>query len=314
MKANAWEVSGDSVNGHEYVLGLGANLGSRQASLAAALDLIAARDDCRLAGVSALYQSEPVGPPQPHYLNAAARVHSALGPRALLAVLLEIEHALGRRRAERWGPRVIDLDLLWAGTPFADVVLQVPHPRLGERWFALLPLLEVAPELQPRYGAALRALQARCPELGAGTPRPFVGPGWTLGPRVQVRGDTQGLELHAQAADRAEALAAVLGALGARLWPDFACGAIDAPVLLCAPADAAPAALARETLARAARGFAFARACVATLGPERSELRLLGRQLACGGACWSLLEASEAACGEGYAVGLRLVREPLEGR
>jgi len=141
-----------------YVVGLGSNLGSREQLLQAALAAIASEPDCRIVALSWLYQSAPVGPPQPDYLNAAARIESELDPHALLALLLRIEAQLGRVRHGRWQPRTIDLDLLWAELEVRSEQLCVPHPHLTERWFALAPLLDVAPELADRYGPALAGL------------------------------------------------------------------------------------------------------------------------------------------------------------
>ena len=137
------------------MVGLGSNLGDRLATLRRAVGSI--------AGVAAVerrshvYRSAPVGgPAQPEFLNAAALVAYGGPPAALLRALLEIEAALGRVRAEKWGPRVIDLDLLWVdGVAVDGGDLVVPHPRLTERAFALLPMLEVAPDARdPRSGAA----------------------------------------------------------------------------------------------------------------------------------------------------------------
>lgn len=105
---------------------------------------------------SPVYETPPVGPPQPSYLNAAFRLETDLGPEALLERLLDIEAMLGRVREVRWGPRTLDLDLLFIdGVEVRSPRLTVPHPRLHERAFALAPLLDVAPELADRYGAAL---------------------------------------------------------------------------------------------------------------------------------------------------------------
>lgn len=120
----------------------------------------------RLAGLgrplarSPIYETEPVGPPQPAYLNAVFLLDTTLEPRALLRRLQEIEDELGRVRAERWGPRTIDLDLLFHGdTCCADEELELPHPRLHERAFALLPLRDVAPDWRhPRLDATVGEL------------------------------------------------------------------------------------------------------------------------------------------------------------
>jgi 2-amino-4-hydroxy-6-hydroxymethyldihydropteridine diphosphokinase len=126
-----------------YVVGLGSNLGARYATLAAAVVRLDAVAGCRLIARSRVYESPPFGPvPQPHYLNAAVLVDSALLPEALLAELLHIEASLGRVRELRWGPRTIDLDLLWGPRPISSTRLTLPHPGLPERWFALAPLLD----------------------------------------------------------------------------------------------------------------------------------------------------------------------------
>ena len=96
---------------------------------------------------SSVYETAPVGPPQPAFLNAAALVVSDRAPEALLDELLRIELRLGRARVERWAPRTIDLDILWIeATAVESERLVVPHPRLRERAFALVPLLELLPD------------------------------------------------------------------------------------------------------------------------------------------------------------------------
>ena len=131
------------------VVGLGTNLGDRLASLRAAVTEIGARS--RVIAVSSVYETRPVGgPPQGDFLNAAVRLEWGGDALSLLDALLTIERSLGRIRdpALRWGPRTIDLDVLWIdGLTLATARLTVPHPRLRERAFALLPLLDVAPEL-----------------------------------------------------------------------------------------------------------------------------------------------------------------------
>ncbi len=135
------------------VVGLGANLGDRLASLRAAVQEL--RAVARVDRVSRVYETAPVGgPPQPAFLNAAALLAHDGSPARMLDALLAIEARLGRVRAERWGPRVIDLDLLWIdGVSWQSARLVVPHPRLRERAFALGPLLELVPDaIDPRTG------------------------------------------------------------------------------------------------------------------------------------------------------------------
>jgi 2-amino-4-hydroxy-6-hydroxymethyldihydropteridine diphosphokinase len=131
-------------------VGLGANLGDRAATMRAALEQLAAEPDVELVAVSAFRETEPVGiTDQPRFLNAAAALDTELRPRELLDRLLGIERRLGRTRTgPRYGPRTIDLDLLVYGDEQIDEPgLQVPHPRLHERLFALEPLTELEPQL-----------------------------------------------------------------------------------------------------------------------------------------------------------------------
>lgn len=131
-------------------IGLGSNLGDREASLRRALAALAAEPDVELVAVSAFRETDPVGyADQPRFLNAAAEIETTLSPRELLERLLAIERSLGRTRAgPRFGPRTIDLDLLVHGDEVVDEPgLAVPHARLHERRFALEPLAELAPGL-----------------------------------------------------------------------------------------------------------------------------------------------------------------------
>jgi 2-amino-4-hydroxy-6-hydroxymethyldihydropteridine diphosphokinase len=143
---------------------LGSNLGDREAHLAAAIADLRAHPEIRIAAVSAVYETDPVGPPpQGPYLNAVVRLRTALGPRALLALLLAIEAARGRQRGERWGARSLDLDLLLYGTLVIDEPgLRVPHPHLHERAFVLEPLCDVAPGfVHPLLGLTMEELARR---------------------------------------------------------------------------------------------------------------------------------------------------------
>jgi 2-amino-4-hydroxy-6-hydroxymethyldihydropteridine diphosphokinase len=133
----------------EAFLGLGSNLGDRAAMLRAAIAALDAAENVRVTRISSLYETPPWGPvPQGPYLNACICVETSLSPRALLDLGLAIERDHGRERAIRWGPRTLDIDLLLYG---ADTVeedgLIVPHPRMAERAFVLVPLAEIAPEL-----------------------------------------------------------------------------------------------------------------------------------------------------------------------
>lgn len=131
-------------------IGLGANLGDREAALQQALERLGAQRGVEVLAVSAFRETEPVGyAEQPPFLNAAAELETTLSPRALLDALLAAERALGRTRdGPRYGPRTIDLDLLlYDGAAVDEPGLTVPHPRLHERRFALEPLAELDPAL-----------------------------------------------------------------------------------------------------------------------------------------------------------------------
>jgi 2-amino-4-hydroxy-6-hydroxymethyldihydropteridine diphosphokinase len=132
-------------------VGLGANLGRREDSLRRAVELLGAEDGVEVVALSRFRETDPVGvEDQPRFLNAAVLLETTLLPRELLDALLRIERELGRvRDGTRWGPRVIDLDLLAYGTEVVDEPgLRVPHPRLHQRRFALEPLAELDPDLE----------------------------------------------------------------------------------------------------------------------------------------------------------------------
>jgi 2-amino-4-hydroxy-6-hydroxymethyldihydropteridine diphosphokinase len=133
-------------------LGLGSNLGDRLGHLQLAVDALAARDDVGVVSVSGVYETAPVGgPEQDDYLNAVVAVETDLSPRDLLEVAQAIERQAGRVRTVRWGPRTLDVDVLLVGDVHVDEPdLQVPHPRLHERAFVLVPLRDVAPDLVSR--------------------------------------------------------------------------------------------------------------------------------------------------------------------
>lgn len=132
-------------------VGLGANLGDREATLREALVRLGDVDGVEVVAVSSFRETDPVGLlDQPRFVNGAAALETALGARALLDVLLAVERSLGRTRSgPRFGPRTVDLDLLLYGDRIVDEPgLTVPHPRLHERAFALEPLAELAPGLE----------------------------------------------------------------------------------------------------------------------------------------------------------------------
>ena len=150
-------------------VGLGSNLGDRLAMLRSARAAIDTDARSSVVAASRVYETDPVGPgDQERYLNAAVVVVTDRSPRELLELLLRIELELGRDRsadAVRWGPRTIDLDLLLAGDRCIDEPgLHVPHPRLHERAFVLMPLAEVAGEVvHPTLGRSIGELEADVP-------------------------------------------------------------------------------------------------------------------------------------------------------
>jgi 2-amino-4-hydroxy-6-hydroxymethyldihydropteridine diphosphokinase len=149
-------------------VGLGANLGDREAAIRQAVELLAGLGD--VVGVSSVRETEPWGyEDQPPFLNAAAAVETELSPSEVVDALLAIERELGRvRHGPRWGPRTIDLDLLLYGDRSIDEVgVVVPHPRLHERTFALEPLAELDPGLEVPGRGPVAALLAR---LQSGSP------------------------------------------------------------------------------------------------------------------------------------------------
>jgi 2-amino-4-hydroxy-6-hydroxymethyldihydropteridine diphosphokinase len=128
-------------------LGLGSNLGDRETYLREAVGSLTG-----VVAVSPVYETDPVGGPdgQGAYLNLVVELQTDLTPRALLGVCHRLESAAGRVREERWGPRTLDVDILWVdGGPIDEPDLQVPHPRMLDRRFVMAPLADLAPELVP---------------------------------------------------------------------------------------------------------------------------------------------------------------------
>ncbi len=147
-------------------IALGSNLADPRRQVCAAFEALARLPDTRLLARSDLYRSTPMGPAdQPDYINAVARLETALAPLELLDALQAIEQQQGRvRHGERWGPRTLDLDLLlFADTIIEEPRLTVPHPGLAQRNFVLTPLMDIADKalIIPGQGT-LAELQARC--------------------------------------------------------------------------------------------------------------------------------------------------------
>ena len=153
-------------------IGLGANLGARADTLRAALSAITALSGTSVQRVSSLYRSAPVDAGGPDYLNAVAELRTTLAPQALLEALQAIELAAGRERPYRNAPRTLDLDIVvWGDEKIETATLTVPHPRMWERAFVLLPLAELAPERVP--ASALQAVQNQAIEC-------TKAPGWQI--------------------------------------------------------------------------------------------------------------------------------------
>lgn len=159
-------------------VGLGANLGAAEATLCSAVGALRALPHSRLTGLSSLYRSAPLGPPgQDDYLNAVARLETALPPHDLLQALQDIETRHGRLRLERWGPRTLDLDLLLYGHDrISTPSLTVPHPEMPRRNFVVIPLLEISPAARLPEGTPLTGLGTASDRQGLAILRP--GPAW----------------------------------------------------------------------------------------------------------------------------------------
>ena len=165
-------------------LSLGSNLGDRRAHLLAGLDGLDAAG-VRPVACSPLYRTQPVGvPPQDDFLNLVLEVVTALQPRELLCAALQVEHGQGRIRCGTGaGPRTLDIDLLLYGDlAVEEPGLQVPHPRLPQRRFVLVPLAELAPDqVHPTSGMSVAELLARCEDRSAvewhGSPLPLPAGG-----------------------------------------------------------------------------------------------------------------------------------------
>ena len=161
--------------GTKAYLALGSNLGDRLENLREAVRLLDETEGVDVVRSSRIYETEPVGPPQPAYLNAVIEVATSRSPRELLDAGMVVEGALGRVRGERWGPRTIDVDVLTYDELTVDEPdLQIPHPRMHERGFVLVPLGELETDPMLPGGRTLSALRVPPDEL-LGV-RPFAPP------------------------------------------------------------------------------------------------------------------------------------------
>ncbi|WP_003544974.1 2-amino-4-hydroxy-6-hydroxymethyldihydropteridine diphosphokinase [Desulfotomaculum nigrificans] len=141
-------------------IGLGSNMGDRQGYIRTALQRLDQQPEIKLLRVASLYETAPWGNTnQQWFLNTVAELDTTLSPQELLQVLLAIESELGRVRVEHWGPRTIDLDLLLYGQEEINLPqLVVPHPRMTERAFVLVPLAELCPDMVLREGQSVQSL------------------------------------------------------------------------------------------------------------------------------------------------------------
>ncbi|MCM3786525.1 2-amino-4-hydroxy-6-hydroxymethyldihydropteridine diphosphokinase [Neobacillus mesonae] len=148
----------------EAYIALGANLGDREQTLLTAITLLNKDDQVKVIKCSDLYETDPVGyVDQPAFINMAVAVETTLAPEQLLSLMLDIEKQLGRVRDIRWGPRTADLDLLWyTGIEMNTEQLILPHPRMGERAFVLVPLSDV---ITPQSGDIFTYVQTALERL-----------------------------------------------------------------------------------------------------------------------------------------------------
>ena len=154
---------------------LGTNLGDRLEQLRAAVRLLAETDGVDVVRSSRVLETEPVGPAQPAYLNAVIEVRTTLAPRELLEAAQAVENSLGRERAERWGPRTIDVDILtFDDRTVEEPDLEIPHPRMHERGFVLVPLAELDDDPMLPGGRRLAEIRLS-PDVVFGV-RPFAPP------------------------------------------------------------------------------------------------------------------------------------------
>lgn len=253
-----------------FIIGLGSNLGSRQAHLCAAVDLLSATPGVTVCKLSSIYETDPIGPPQPRYLNSAVRLRTTHPPEELLAITQRIESLLGRQRLQRWAARTVDLDILWAEQGAINTYhLIVPHPELKERNFALAPLIEVAPDLEPVYGPSLAAL--------GGPPEIRTRVNAQL--QYQSAPDGKSHSVDVTGSDRADGLALAATAFASAIPEVHAPGPpVDVRVVQrdCARGDEG-AAFVAALVDALTTGFRTSSAVITSLAPGKVCGRLLGR-------------------------------------
>lgn len=151
---------GNLFNNSASAIALGSNLGDSHATLEAAIEALIKTPGIELLAKSSWYCTKAVGPPQPDYLNGCITLQVEIIPDLLLEILLKIENSFGRIRHERWGARTLDLDILLYEDLIIDTPkLQIPHPRMRERAFVLVPLAEIAPDwVEPVSKSAIKEL------------------------------------------------------------------------------------------------------------------------------------------------------------
>jgi 2-amino-4-hydroxy-6-hydroxymethyldihydropteridine diphosphokinase len=153
-------------------IALGSNMDSPHSQLDSALEAIEQHPELQLIGVSSRYQTPPIGPQQPDFINAAAQLSTELSPLDLLDALQAIEQQQNRVRSIHWGPRTLDLDILLYSNVVGDSLvieserLMIPHPRMAERAFVLVPLADLNPQLALPSGETVAQLLANCSQQG----------------------------------------------------------------------------------------------------------------------------------------------------
>ncbi len=273
------------------VFGLGSNLGGRFSMLRAAHDLFAYAFDGNVTDARVRI-TKPVGPVQPDFANCAVLVRSDAPPEALLSIALRLEDKLGRERTVRWGPRTIDVDVLWIeGETHASESLVVPHARLMERGFALAPLVELVPEARDprddrRYRDVLASLGNGGGNGGDGEASFALGEGFET---IEVLDHTADEGFDVRAIDRADLLAGCAEALGNTMVHRTSVRPLRVlPVEASAPEGAEGfvddcermhAWLAEVLFTLDARRFAARRVCVTEDGPRWVRGMILGEPL-----------------------------------